>query len=406
VSMPVRAETNGVLERAAFAGALVFVVSVPLEGLVHLGILGSLAKGGGVVLVASAFFALIGGGLRVRRTHSSIFVFGAFVAWAVLSYFWTSDKALTLGRMVTNMQLLLATVVLWQYIVTKARVQIALQTFVVGAFFGSVYSILVRQPHDSTGVQRYSVGGPNSFGVEVVWAMLAAYWLMGQTDSRRWKRFYGVFFVVGTIEVFDTASRTALVTLVVAALIALADRRLMRPRNVVIAVVLAAASTVAVLHFVSSRQLARLGTVSEAAASGGNGRTTQWHLALDVFASHPVEGLGAAVFRDYSATQIGISRVAHNSFLGVAADLGTVGLVLFVSMFLLAGRGLRYLPPTTRRLWFGLVAVWLIGASTLTWENQKFTYFVLVMVAAQSQLAIARAPERQLVPEPAEARPS
>jgi O-antigen ligase len=384
------------LERMAFWGALVFVATIPLEGLLHLGVLGSLAKGGGVVLIGASFFALIGGGLRVRRTDGSLLIFGTFVAWAVLSYFWSDDKGLTLGRVVTNLQLLLAALVLWQHVTTRARLQIVLQTFVVGTFIGSVYSILVRQPHDSTGVARYSVGGPNSFGVEVVWAMLAAYWLMGQTESRRWRRFYGVFFVVGTIEVFSTASRTALVTLGLAVVIALADRRLMRPRNIAIAAVLVVASTFAVLHFVSSRQLERLGTVSEAAASGANGRTTQWGLALDVVKAHPVEGLGAAVFRDYSEAQIGISRVAHNSFLGVAADTGIVGLALFVAMFVFAGRGLWYLPPTTRRLWFGLAAVWLVGASTLTWENQKFSYFVLVVVASQSVLTTSRVPALRL----------
>ena len=391
---------NTALSKMAFAGALVYIATIPLEGLLHLGVLGSLAKGGGVVLVASAFFALIGGGVRVRRTDGSILLLGAFVAWAVLSYFWSADKDATLVRTLTNVQLLLATLVLWQYMGSRARVVHATQAFVVGSFAGSVYAILARQPH-ANGVERYSVGGPNSFGVEVVWAMLAAYWLLSQTHSRRWQRFYVVFFVVGTIEVFSTASRTALLALVFAALVAVADRRLLRLRYVAAAVALAGAAAVAVVHFVSSRQLERLSTVSEAASSGLNGRSTQWRLAFDVFTAHPVEGLGAAVFRDYSEAQIGISRVAHNSFLGVAADLGTVGLTLFVAMFAYAARGLRWLPPTTRRLWFGLVAVWLIGASTLSWDNQKFTFFVLVMVAAQSALAMSRAPEFPLVPAPA-----
>ena len=382
-----------VLRRMAFAGALVYAATIPLEGLVHLGILGSLAKGGGVLLVASAFFALVGGALPVRRTDTSLLILAAFVAWALLSYYWTVDTGQTLVRTLTNVQLLLATLVLWQHFDAPTRIRSALQAFVVGTFFGAVYSILVRHPHDSTGVARYSVGGPNSFGIYVVWAMLAAYWLLGQEKARRWKQFYGVFFVVGTLEVFSTASRTALVVLGMAMLIAVADRRFMNARNIAVAAVLAVASGLAVLHFVSSRQLQRLGTVSEAAANGANGRTTQWGLAIHVFLTHPIEGMGAAVFRDYSAAQIGISRVAHNSFLGVAADLGAVGLVLFISMFVVAGRGLFFLPPTTRRLWFGLAAVWLVGASTLTWENQKFTYFVLVLLAAQSALTTARVPE-------------
>ncbi|HVT76477.1 MAG TPA: O-antigen ligase family protein [Acidimicrobiales bacterium] len=402
--MPVRGGTNAAFERLAFVGAMVFVASIPLEGLLHLGILGSLAKGGGAVLVVGAFFAFLGGGLRVRRTDGSILLFGAFVAWAVLSYFWSADKSLTLGRASTNMQLFLATLVLWQFLGTAPRVRVALQTFVVSTFFGSVYSILARHPHDATGVARYSVGGPNSFGIYVVWAMLAAYWLLGQTPSKRWKQFYALFFVVGTIEVFDTASRTALVVLCIAVAIALADRRLLRPRNVAIAVVIAAVSGIAILHVVSSRQLERLGTVSEAAASGANGRTTQWRLALDVFSAHPVEGLGAAVFRDYSEAQIGISRVAHNSFLGVAADLGVVGLVLFAAMFVFACRNLHYLPPTTRRLWFGLAAVWLLGANTLTWENQKFTYFVLAVLAAQSVLVVTGRAREAAWAAPAAAR--
>jgi O-antigen ligase len=403
-NMSVGAQREGVFTRIAFAGALVYIATIPLNSLARLGPLGSLAKGGAAVLVGAALFAFLGGGLRVRRTDGSLLVFGAFVAWSVLSYFWSGDKDLTLSRALTDVQLLLATLVLWQHLGTHARVLAAVRTFVVGTFFGSAYALVVRQPH-THGVARFSVGDPNSFGIEVVFALLAAYWLMGQTESRRWKQCYGVFFVVGTVEVFSTVSRTALVTLGLALLFVVADRRFLRPRYIAAALAVGSVAGYVVLQVVTSRQLERLGTVGEAATSGANGRTTQWRLAIDVLVSHPIEGLGAAVFRNYSAAQIGLSRVAHSSWLGVAADLGAVGLVLFVAMFAMAVRGFRHLPPRTRRLWFGLCAVWLVGASTLTWENHKFSYFVLALFAAQSALATARTPVAPL-PAVAAAHPS
>ena len=369
-----------------FAAVLIYVASIPVEDLTRVGALGSLAKATGALLIASALLAVAAGELRIRRTDTSLVIFGAFVAWVACSYFWSSNQDNTLERVITYVQLFAVTIVIWQHLGTAARLRIVLQAFVAGCFIGSLYAILVKQPHDPTGVARYSVGGPNSFGLQIVFALVASYYL-ARTSQRWWAQaLYAAFAVVGIVEVFYTASRTALVALVLAALITFVERSNLRPRVMVSLAVIAIVAAVGVSALTSSSQLDRLGSFEEGVSSGFDGRFTQWHLAVDVFRDHPVFGAGANVLRDYSENETGVSKVAHNSFLGVAADLGFVGLGLFIGMFLAATNGLSRLRPKLKRLWLGLMTVWLVGAMTLTWEQLKFTFFVLVMVAAQRAL--------------------
>lgn len=395
VSSPVTGE--GLVERLgavgpigwlSFAAVLVYVASIPLEDLGHLGPVGSLAKVAGVLLIAASVFAFLGGNLRILRADRSIFIFGAFVTWAALSYFWSSNTDQTLVRVSTYVQLFAVTLAIWQQLGSTARIRLVLQAFVVGAFLGSLYAILFANPSD-TAVARFSVGDPNSFGVQVVFAMVVAYYLLRTSALPRLKWFYALFLVIGAVEVFYTASRTAVAVLGVAAAITVIDRRNLRPRVLAALVALVTVAGFGVARLVSSAQLGRLSTIGQATSSGLNGRSTEWGIAFDVIARRPVTGQGAATFRDYSEAAIGISRVAHNTFLGVTADLGLVGLILFVGMFVWAGRAVGRFDKDLRRAWLAMLVVWLIGASTLTWEQQKFTFFVLIVLAAQSALRSA-----------------
>jgi O-antigen ligase len=68
-----------------------------------------------------------------------------------------------------------------------------------------------------------------------------------------------------------------------------------------------------------------------------DGRVEIWTRGLGYLAEHPITGVGASNFPIAEATLgIGGNRVAHNSFLEVAAETGYPGFFLYVGAILLA----------------------------------------------------------------------
>jgi len=68
--------------------------------------------------------------------------------------------------------------------------------------------------------------------------------------------------------------------------------------------------------------------------SGGTGRAAAWRQAIDVFERHPLLGVGYRHHEDY----ITAASSAHQAYLATAADMGILGLLLYLS-FLTVGIG-------------------------------------------------------------------
>lgn len=67
-----------------------------------------------------------------------------------------------------------------------------------------------------------------------------------------------------------------------------------------------------------------------------NGRTGLWELAVNMFKESPILGNGYGSYAIYSKQMGAITTSAHNYYLQVAAELGLMGLVLYVIVFMSA----------------------------------------------------------------------
>jgi O-antigen ligase len=161
---------------------------------------------------------------------------------------------------------------------------------------------------------------------------------------------------------------------------------------------------------------------SVAADTAARGRLTENLAAAQVFADHPLLGVGPGGFPLYYqeyAGRIGIQvherqrtgehageapqREAHNIALGLAADLGVVGLGLFVVVIWLAFRGLL----RARRRWLseqrpeladiaGALVVALAGylAAGVFLSLAFERYLWLLLALAGATVALSRTPRR------------
>jgi O-antigen ligase len=389
VSLATRAETGSPTptrrvtpRRAAFFFLLCFAASVPLEAVAHLGPLGSTSRAAGIAAAVSGAYALCTD-LRARPANNTFFLFGAFVVWVATSYFWSEDPAKTSVRTVTCLQLLLLGWLIWQETRTSRACVALMEAYVVGAALACADAIITHHPVHN-GVARFSIGDPNDFGVVVVIAMVMAYYIAITSPSQPTRVASVCFLPVGALAIFLTASRTAVAALLVATLVLLFDRRNFTTRRLAIIAALAAVMTLVVVHNVSTAQLDRIGTTRSEVTSGSlDQRTTQWSISERTFSDHPILGVGAGTFRDISQQVTGVSSPAHSVFLGLLADTGVPGLLLFVGVLLTLVPGFGGLSGSTRRAWIAIGLIWLMGAATLSWEHRKITWFLVFLLAAQ-----------------------
>ncbi|HKT60118.1 MAG TPA: O-antigen ligase family protein, partial [Gemmatimonadales bacterium] len=111
-------------------------------------------------------------------------------------------------------------------------------------------------------------------------------------------------------------------------------RTLTLRRTVAVAVLIASVSVPFEWYF---RQdplvLIRVRRTAEGDAKGMTERLMLWQAAWDAFEAHPVLGVGYGQFRNYAHVATGENKLAHQTYLSIAAELGVAGLLVFGYLF-------------------------------------------------------------------------
>jgi O-antigen ligase len=213
-----------------------------------------------------------------------------------------------------------------------------------------VESLKFHVMHGTQAVSRPRLAGPigekNRYAQILLVLLPLAVWLI-RTERVRFLRFVGILLstliLTGALLTF---SRGAFVALVFTALVAL-SMRFLRVRHVLpIALALVALMFAVAPDFVSRVQ--SLGAADSALSHDTNeadgavvGRATESLAAFNTFRDHPLIGVGPGeFFRSYSqkaGNQLDLRyletrRHAHNLYLEMAADLGILGLGLFMAI--------------------------------------------------------------------------
>jgi O-antigen ligase len=393
-------------------GALLMCAALPFESAIDFGPMTSGTKALGFLTFSSLALALLTDEKlfeRFKRLWQQPLApaVGAFVLWVAASILWASNKGDAVGTTVSFLGMLGLMVVIG--LLEKRYLVLAWAALAFSAALSVPGGYILPVPEGSDmaasgrfgGPGRAAGTGPNSYSLNLAIAFFVAYFGVLRRHTMTALLLSPVFLY----GIFATASRTGLIALVATPLLALLVPRL-APRlglRILPVYVLGAAAIVVIVLAIPSvgeRTLERYTTLSQyQSEETWNGRWANWQGALKVIDSHRILGVGAGNYAeatlDYSPTvqahsaarateEGGLVGVAHNTLLGVATQLGLVGLILYLGILFFAFTTAWLIAQTSdlgTGIFLGLMVV-LIGGMALTWENQKIVFILFGSVLA------------------------
>jgi O-antigen ligase len=401
-------------------GALLLVAALPFETAIKFGAVASGMKAlASLTFIAFALALLKDKNLFERFAglwqQPLTFAVLAFVLWISASNLWASNKGRALDATATYAGLLGLMLVIGMLDKRYLVLAWAGLAFSAALSVPAGYILPVPEGSDMAVSGRFGPGGagPNTYSLIVAIAFFAAYFGL----LRRHRMIAYLLTPIFLYGIFATGSRTGLIALAVTPLLALVVPGVAARLNwrILPLYALGAAALLSVaLAFpsVDETALERYTTLSQVNSEDTwNGRWSLWQGAYDVFSSHPILGVGAGNYAEaavsysetvqqHSARKAAakggeLSGATHNVVLGVASELGLVGLVILLGIVFLAFRTAWRIARGSDlgiSIFLGLIVA-MIGGMTQPWQDAKIVYVLFgSILALQLHDSTRRAP--------------
>lgn len=320
----------------------------------------------------------------------------SFVLWAGLSVFWAYEPSVAISRITTFIGLVLLSGLI--AMLNSAHVRTIWTLLVYSGVLSVVYNIA------QNGVvnlgQRFVGAREDPNELAGLLLIITAVLLYGLKNVP----FRAILAFVLVLGAILTQSRTGLIALgiapLAAALVFVSIRQGAILGRTVVLYVLGSALALMVISAVPQLQDSlntRFNTLSNLDnADTWAGRLGIWQGGLQIFKEHLVLGVGAGNFAvlspNYSQEAAYLDSVrpggavAHNTYLGVAAELGIPGVLIFIAIiWRMFGNALRLVGSASlaNALVFAL-AIYLVMSMTLTWEGNKILYLIFGTLLSMS----------------------
>lgn len=358
----------------------------------------------------------------MRRFTSYHLLLIIFVLWNLVSAMWTVELSDTFRVASHYLPIMIGSLMLWDLFRTKKTVRNGLQAIVVGALIaigGIVMSAISGHARYGNAGGRYSAFSldPNEIGLIIALALPIA-WHLAITAPKKFNVFTCANYcypLAAVLALILTVSRGALVSMVPGFLFVVFTFHKARRNWQIGFLLLAVVLVVGSIRAGIVERTTRLSSVTESASKDKfTGRAEVWQAGLDIYRRNLVVGVGSGGFRRASAAYNALPKgsstygsasygiVAHNTFLEVLAETGTIGAIIFFSIIFLAF-GSSWSHPSGPRIFLLVAAVsWVIGNLSISFESHwstwlLFTFMVMDRAALPDTPAPAQAAQLQAI---------
>jgi O-antigen ligase len=287
------------------------------------------------------------------------FILVGFLTWALLSASWAEVPTQAVDTTTRYFQNMILFLIVFTAIRKRTHVMWVAWAWLAGATFATVPAMLNPPTYEDDLTVRISgtIGDPNELAALLVAGVVFAGVLAAVTKDRPPLRIAAggavVLFLFG---IFYTVSRGGLLALGVALIAACLLAGRWRGRALVVA---GLGVSIVVIYFASFAGLDARDRVTT--VQGGTGRSDLWKIGWRMFEDEPIRGIGSGNFPISSIhylVQPGVierddfiistPKVAHNTYLQILAELGIIGLAMFLTII---GFSMRCALRAAR--WFG-----------------------------------------------------
>jgi O-antigen ligase len=333
-------------------------------------------------------------------------LFLLFYLLAVVSYFTKGDQSdWKLSSLFSYTSFLFLLFVTAAVVDTLPRLRWTLLVAIGSLAFASLYVIREWQMYHNVfpGFRPgYITGDPNYFTLSAVLCLPVAYYIMRLEKSIWTRSFCMACLAVTLIAVMLAASRGGFLGLVAAALF-IVWRSPHRIRNFVII----AACLAPLILVVPDSPVRRLLHPDYSDEWSKENRLELWGAGVKMIEDHPLTGIGLDNFKPlvtrYEGRGGDLEKIAHNTYIEVAAEMGIPSLLLFLailySAFHALGRVYKqadhspFLITAATALQAGLVGC-LVSITFISCQDQKLLWFLIFLAPCVESLAQVAEPEK------------
>lgn len=270
------------------------------------------------------------------------YVLIGFLIWSALSQIWAEQSNVALGTFLRYALNAVLFVIIFSAVRKRDDLLKVMGAFVLGTTIAALWGIL-NFTSDPDAADRLSgtLGNPNELAaVLVVGATFGVGLAATLKRSPALRLGAAVAAATCIFGILLTLSRTGMVAGLVVALasVVLAGRRRGWTAAIALIVVFAGFG-----YFTAVASQEARDRITD--AGNGTGRTDLWEVGRRMVAANPVIGVGAGNFQQASIHYlfepglltrtdliVDSPKVAHNTYLGILAELGVVGLALFMTL--------------------------------------------------------------------------
>lgn len=338
-------------------GVAVFTTLVFTETLLPAGAALSLVKVVGALLACSWFARVSTGGVNRVGALSGANPVGsglllAFLGWLALSIAWAGDAGVALDSFSRYLLNAVLFVIVFTAVQTRRQMGWVVGAYLLGVVITAVYGLIARPEHTAGEAFRLagSVGNSNELAAVLVTGIALALATAAAVRSNALRSAAFAAVVLAMISLILTGSRGGLLALAAAILAAVVFAGRWRPQVLAVSLALALTGVTSFAAFAPQEIRDRLSRLDPAQTNiAEEGRATLWQVGWRIVEDHPIAGVGIGNFQDASGAYVLLpgqtartdqvidrNQGPHNMYLGMLAEVGTVGLLLFISVLAFA----------------------------------------------------------------------